>query len=104
MAGFRKSKTLQEQRASDFERARGAVKKGEKLSDRDKSLIALGRTQVHLRNQDVATYNRADSRQKDDLKKLRKLAAEAKKNGNEQSLKELNNHQKRLKKSIWGNL
>ena len=42
-----KGKTYEQQRKNDFAHAKGVIKKGSKLSKRDKQMIAVGRTHVH---------------------------------------------------------
>ena len=54
---------LKDQRSNDFKVAYGAIKKGEKLSDRDKQLIALGRTQVHRNNHSLYKYKQSKQAQ-----------------------------------------
>ena len=52
----RKGKSYQERRKNDFATAKGAIKKGDKLSDRDKKMIAVGPTHVHIQQQQAAMY------------------------------------------------
>ena len=58
----RKGVSYKERRENDFATAKGAIKKGEKLSDRDKKMIAVGRTHVHVQNYESYKYN--DQKQK----------------------------------------
>jgi len=53
----KKGKSRAEQTSNDFAHAKGAIKKGEKLTARDKRMIAVGRTQVHLQNNNDFKYN-----------------------------------------------
>jgi len=58
----RKGLTYKQRRENDFATAKGAIKKGDKLSDRDKKMIAVGRTHVHVQNYEAYKYN--DQKQK----------------------------------------
>ena len=53
----RKGVSYKQRRQNDFATAKGAIKKGEKLSDRDKKMIAVGRTHVHIQNYEAYKFN-----------------------------------------------
>ena len=55
----RKGLSLQEQRDRDFQWAKGAIKKGSTLSKRDKQMIAVGRTQVHIQQSELYKYDQS---------------------------------------------
>lgn len=48
--------SAKERRINDYQNAKGAIKKGEKLTDRDRKMIAVGRVQVHSENREHARY------------------------------------------------
>ena len=53
----RKGVSYKQRRQNDFATAKGAIKKGEKLSDRDKKMIAVGRTHIHVQNYQAYKHN-----------------------------------------------
>jgi len=97
----RKGKSLSQQRQNDFAYAKGAIKKGEKLSKRDKQLIAVGRTQVHLQQSDVAAYNKATPMQAAELVKANQAIGSAKKSKNGAAVALYSDQKKRIKKAIF---
>lgn len=52
----RKGVSFKDRRQNDFATAKGAIAKGEKLSDRDKKMIAVGRCHVHVQNYQTYKY------------------------------------------------
>jgi len=62
----RKGVTRKQSRAEDFAMAKGAIQKGEKLSERDKRMIAVGRTQIHVQNSDDYKYRLEKKKKSDD--------------------------------------
>lgn len=85
----RKGLTYKERISNDFENAKGAIKKGDTLSDRDRKMIAVGRAQVHGERQEYRMYKYPEKYKKEThdrhkqyaVKRQKKTDAWKKKNG-----------------------
>lgn len=57
----RRGISFRERRQNDFAHAKGAIQKGETLTDRDKKMIAVGRCHVHLQNSATYKYKKSQA-------------------------------------------